>query len=56
MNPFDHAVLYIFGRTKQPLKDGARESQGGGVRRLDRLIGEMWMNVERHRGGVGKYL
>ena len=56
MTPFDHAALYIVGRTKQPLRGGARESQRGRVRTLDRLIGEMRMKVERRRGGVGKYL
>ena len=56
MNLFDHAALYIFGRTNEPLRDGARESQRGRVRTLDRLIGEMWMKVERRRGGVGKCL
>jgi hypothetical protein len=56
MTSFDHAAHYIFGRTKQPLRDGARERLRGWVRKLDRLIGEVWMKVERRGGGVGKYL
>jgi hypothetical protein len=56
MSPFDYAALYIFGRTKQSLRDGTRESQRSRVRKIDRLIGETWMKVERSRGGVEKYL
>ena len=56
MNLFDHAALYIFGRTKQALRDGARARLRGWIRKIDRLIGEMWMKVERHGRGVGKSL